>query len=279
MDSQIVKTLREMTGAGILECKKALEEANGDIQKAKEILRVRGLAKADKKAGRETREGIIFAQISENRKSGVIIELNCETDFVAKNEQFINLAKEICSAILKSSQIPQSLQDVLSLNQDSKSVDELIRSAIAIIGENINLRRFFRFDTDGFIHSYIHGIGKVGVMLELSGEPTENSLQVAQNLCMQIAAMKPEFVSIETIDPQALESEKRILIEQAKQEGKPENVIERVVEGRLKKFYQEKVLLEQPYIKDEKLSIKDYIKSVNPSLQVLRFIRLEVGSA
>ncbi|MEN3034650.1 MAG: translation elongation factor Ts [Aquificaceae bacterium] len=279
MDSQTIKTLREMTGAGILECKKALEEASGDIQKAKEILRVRGLAKADKKAGRETREGAIFSIISENRKSGVIIELNCETDFVAKNEQFTELAKKICKAILDATQIPQSLEEVMNLSYNSSTVGEAIKSAIAIIGENINLRRFSRFDTEGFIHSYIHGIGKVGVMIELNGEPDQSSIQIAQNIGMQIAAMKPEFVSVETIDPEVLNSERRILTEQAKQEGKPDNVIEKVVEGRLKKFYQEKVLLEQPYIKDEKLSVKDYIKSVNPSFRVLRFVRFEVGSA
>jgi len=226
VSAELVKTLREMTGAGMLECKKALEEAGGDIEKAKEILRIRGLAKADKKAGRETKEGIIYTYVSEDRKKGVIIELNCETDFVAKNEQFVELALKLAKHIA-------SLPD----NANKSGT-----------GEDIKDQAYF--------------------------EDASTSVGA-----LQIAAMKPEFVSIESIDPEALEREKRILTEQARQEGKPENIIEKVVEGRLKKFYQEKVLLEQAFIKDEKKTVGQYIKESATGVEIKRFVRFEVGGA
>ena len=262
VSAELVKTLREMTGAGMLECKKALEEAGGDIEKAKEILRIRGLAKADKKAGRETKEGIIYTYVSEDRKKGVIIELNCETDFVAKNEQFVELALKLAKHIASlpdnanKSGTGEDIKDQAYFEDASTSVGDLIKSAIARIGENIQLRRFVRFDTDGYVHAYVHGIGRVGVLIDYTApQINDNVLRVVQDAALQIAAMKPEFVSIESIDPEALEREKRILTEQARQEGKPENIIEKVVEGRLKKFYQEKVLLEQAFIKDEKKTV------------------------
>jgi elongation factor Ts len=285
VSAEMVKQLREMTGAGMLECKKALEEAGGDIEKAKEILRIRGLAKADKKAGRETKEGIIYAYVSEDRKRGVIIELNCETDFVAKNEQFTELALKLAKHIANTPENANrtgSGEDIAGqITEEGVSVADLIKSAIAKIGENIQLRRFARFDTEGFVHAYVHGIGRVGVLLEYIYPKgvDEQVLRVVQDIVMQVAAMKPEFVSIESIEPQALEREKRILTEQARQEGKPENIIEKVVEGRLRKFYQEKVLLEQTFIKDEKKTVKQYIQESAPGLEIRRFVRFEVGGA
>ncbi|WPM32778.1 translation elongation factor Ts [Hydrogenobacter sp. T-2] len=286
ISAEMVKTLREMTGAGMLECKKALEEAGGDMEKAKEILRIRGLAKADKKAGRETKEGIIYAYVSEDRKRGVLIELNCETDFVAKNEHFVELALNIAKHIAS---IPENKdragtgEDITSqaYAQDTNiSVGDLIKSAIAKIGENIQLRRFARFDTEGFVHAYVHGIGKVGVLIDyFVPSLNDQTLRVVQDVALQIAAMKPEFVSIESVDPEALERERRILTEQARQEGKPENIIEKVVEGRLKKFYQEKVLLEQAFIKEEKKTVGQYIKESQTGVEIKRFVRFEVGGA
>ncbi len=282
--AEMVKTLREMTGAGMLECKKALEEAGGDMEKAKEILRIRGLAKADKKAGRETKEGIIYAYVSEDRKRGVLIELNCETDFVAKNEHFVELALNIAKHIaLEPENVNRagSGEEILSqayAQDKSTTVGDLIRSAIAKIGENIQLRRFVRYDTEGFVHAYVHGIGKVGVLIDYKAPSLdEQTLRVVQDVALQIAAMKPEFVSIESVDPEALERERRILTEQARQEGKPENIIEKVVEGRLKKFYQEKVLLEQAFIKEEKKTVGQYIKESQTGVEINRFTRFEVG--
>jgi Translation elongation factor Ts len=286
ISAELVKQLREMTGAGMLECKKALEEAQGDIEKAKEILRIRGLAKAEKKAGRETKEGIVQTYVSEDRKVGVILELNCETDFVAKNEQFVelslNLAKHIVS-LKENADKSGGFEDIAQqpyYADNSQKVEDLVKSAIARIGENIKLSRWARFDAEGYVHAYVHGIGRVGVLMEYKADRiSDDVLRLAQDIILQIAAMKPEFVSVEAIPLEVLEREKRILAEQTRQEGKPEHLIDKIVEGKLRKFYQEKVLLEQPFIKDEKKSVKHYISESGLNFEVVRFVRFEVGSA
>jgi translation elongation factor Ts (EF-Ts) len=286
ISAELVKQLREMTGAGMLECKKALEEAQGDIEKAKEILRIRGLAKAEKKAGRETKEGIVQTYVSEDRKVGVILELNCETDFVAKNEQFVelslNLAKHIAS-LKENANKSGSFEDIAQqpyYADSTQKVEDLVKSAIARIGENIKLSRWASFDAEGYVHAYVHGIGRVGVLMEYKADRlSDDVLRLAQDIILQIAAMKPEFVSVEAIPSEVLEREKRILAEQTRQEGKPEHMIDRIVEGKLKRFYQEKVLLEQSFIKDEKKSVKQYISESGLNFEVVRFVRFEVGSA
>jgi len=286
ISAELVKQLREMTGAGMLECKKALEEAQGDIEKAKEILRIRGLAKAEKKAGRETKEGIVQTYVSEDRKVGVILELNCETDFVAKNEQFVelslHLAKHIAS-LKENANRSGGFEDIAQqpyYADNSQKVEDLVKSAIARIGENIKLSRWARFDAEGYVHAYVHGIGRVGVLMEYKADRISDAvLRLAQDIILQIAAMKPEFVSVEAIPSEVLEREKRILAEQTRQEGKPEHLIDKIVEGKLRKFYQEKVLLEQPFIKDEKKSVKHYISESGLNFEVVRFVRFEVGSA
>jgi elongation factor Ts len=286
ISAELVKQLREMTGAGMLECKKALEEAQGDIEKAKEILRIKGLAKAEKKAGRETKEGIVQTYVSEDRKVGVILELNCETDFVARNEQFVelslNLAKHITS-LKENANKSGGFEDIAQqpYHADStQKVEDVVKSAIARIGENIKLSRWARFDAEGYVHAYVHGIGRVGVLMEYKADRiSDDVLRLAQDIVLQIAAMKPEFVSVEAIPSEVLEREKRILAEQTRQEGKPEHLIDKIVEGKLRKFYQEKVLLEQPFIKDEKKSVKQYISESGLNFEVVRFVRFEVGSA
>jgi elongation factor Ts len=286
ISAELVKQLREMTGAGMLECKKALEEAQGDIEKAKEILRIKGLAKAEKKAGRETKEGIVQTYVSEDRKVGVILELNCETDFVAKNEQFVelslNLAKHIAS-LKENANKSGGFEDIAQqpyYADSTQKVEDVVKSAIARIGENIKLSRWARFDAEGYVHAYVHGIGRVGVLMEYKTDKiSDDVLRLAQDIILQIAAMKPEFVSVEAIPSEVLEREKRILAEQTRQEGKPEHIIDRIVEGKLRKFYQEKVLLEQPFIKDEKKSVKQYISESGLNFEVVRFVRFEVGSA
>jgi len=286
ISAELVKQLREMTGAGMLECKKALEEAQGDIEKAKEILRIKGLAKAEKKASRETKEGIVQTYVSEDRKVGVILELNCETDFVARNEQFVelslNLAKHIAS-LKENANKSGSFEDIAQqpyYADSTQKVEDVVKSAIARIGENIKLSRWARFDAEGYVHAYVHGIGRVGVLMEYKTDRiSDDVLRLARDIILQIAAMKPEFVSVEAIPSEVLEREKRILAEQTRQEGKPEHIIDKIVEGKLKKFYQEKVLLEQPFIKDEKKSVKQYISESGLNFEVVRFVRFEVGSA
>jgi len=286
ISAELVKQLREMTGAGMLECKKALEEAQGDIEKAKEILRIKGLAKAEKKASRETKEGIVQTYVSEDRKVGVILELNCETDFVARNEQFVelslNLAKHIAS-LKENANKSGSFEDIAQqpyYADSTQKVEDVVKSAIARIGENIKLSRWARFDAEGYVHAYVHGIGRVGVLMEYKTDRiSDDVLRLAQDIILQIAAMKPEFVSVEAIPSEVLEREKRILAEQTRQEGKPEHIVDKIVEGKLRKFCQEKVLLEQPFIKDEKKSVKQYISESGLNFEVVRFVRFEVGSA
>ncbi len=279
-----VKKLREMTGAGMLDCKKALEEAGGDIEKAKEILRVKGLAKAEKKAGRETKEGLVRVKVSEDRKKGAMIEINCETDFVARNEEFQKLADEVLEHVLAIDENANKEGETANVlcqkfyKDNSKTVEELIKEAIAKIGENIRLTRYCRYDTEDYLHSYVHGGGRIGVLLEFkASEVSDEVLRVVQDVAMQIAAMRPEFVSIESIPEEVLEREKKILMEQAKQEGKPEHILEKIVQGRLKKFYQEKVLLEQAFIRDDKKTVGQMIKESGLDVEIKRFCRFELG--
>ncbi len=277
-----VKKLREMTGAGMLDCKKALEEAGGDMEKAKEILRIKGLAKAEKKAGRETKEGVVHVKLSEDRKRGVIVEVNCETDFVAMNEEFRKLVEDIALHILSVEENRNKEgegTEILSqpfFKDSSKTLEEVIKEAIAKIGENIRLSRFSRMDAEGYLHSYIHGGGRIGVLLEFKAESLdEKTMRTVQDVAMQIAAMKPEFVSRERVSQEVIEREKRILSEQARREGKPEHIIERIVEGKLRRFFEEKVLLDQPFIKDEEKTVGEFLEGTG--VEVVRFVRFEVG--
>ncbi len=279
-----VKKLREMTGAGMLDCKKALEEAGGDIEKAKEILRVKGLAKAEKKAGRETKEGLIYVVLSEDRKKGAMIELNCETDFVARNEEFRKLAERIARHVLEKEEIGDSEgegEKILSqelYDEPGKTVELLIKEAIAKIGENIKLSRYCRYVTGDYLHSYVHGGGRIGVIVDFKApELNEQVLRVVQDVAMQIAAMRPEYTRAEDIPQEVLERERRILREQALSEGKPEHIVDKIVEGKLKKFYQEKVLLQQPFIKDDKKTVGDFIKESGTGVEIKRFCRFELG--
>ncbi|HIQ48585.1 MAG TPA: elongation factor Ts [Aquifex aeolicus] len=279
-----VKKLREMTGAGMLDCKKALEEAGGNIEKAKEILRVKGLAKAEKKAGRETKEGIVYVIVSEDRKKGAMIELNCETDFVARNEEFQKLAQKVTQHILekeenrdKSGEGSEILSQGL-YDEPSKSVEILIKEVIAKIGENIKLSRYCRYDTDDYLHSYVHGGGRIGVLVDFeASQLNDQVIRLVQDIAMQIAAMRPEYVRVEDIPEEVLERERRILREQALQGGKPEHIVDKIVEGKLKKFYQEKVLLEQPFIKDDKKKVGDIVKESGLDVDIKRFCRFELG--
>jgi elongation factor Ts len=289
---ELVKQLREMTGAGMLDCKKALEEAGGDIEKAKEILRKKGLAKAAKKASRETKEGLVVAV--GDKKKGVLLEINCETDFVARNELFQNYAKQIAELIAKENKFKNvGLGDVEELKKTEieagKDVDTFVKEAIAKIGENIQIKRFARFDADSdnkLIATYIHPPGRIGAMVEVECEPPEicekpEVLELVKDILLQIAAMRPEYLSVEEVPQDVIQKEKEIYMEQARQEGKPEHILERIAEGKIRKFYQEKVLLEQPFIKEDKKSVKKLIDEVSKQaggkINLTRFVRFELG--
>lgn len=280
-----VMKLREQTGVGMMDCKKALVEADGNFDEAVKYLREKGMASAAKKQSRVAAEGLVKCFISDDKKVGVAVEVNCETDFVARSDQFIALIDNIAHHIVSS-----NATDVDALlaepyyADNAKTVSVLIAEATAAIGEKISLRRFTKYvlTDDGIVASYIHMGGKIGVLTEVkSSAPVDALQELAFNICMQIAASKPQVVNIADVDASQLDSEREILTAQARNEGKPEAVISKMVEGRIHKFYKEVCLLEQEYVRDSSLSVKQVIadveKQTGASIIVSRFVRYEMG--
>ena len=266
-----VMALREKTGAGVLDCKKALTDADGDVSKAIDLLRERGIAKAEKKASRIAAEGIVSCYIEGN--VGVLVELNSESDFVAKNPQFAEIATEVSKVIVKEN--PADVDALLTCNCDGATVEEYLKSKIAIIGEKIAVRRFVRYESAGFLASYIHLGGKLGVMLDVNGEATEASEEAAHDVTLQIAFTKPAYLTKEEVSAETLEKEKAVLKQQAMNEGKPEAIAEKMVLGRIKKFYEENCLLEQAFIKDDSKKVCELLKGAN--ISVARFVFFVMG--
>lgn len=283
--AQLVKELRELTGAGMMDCKKALSETNGDLSKAVDVLREKGLASAAKKAGRVAAEGVVSSYVSEDYSKGTLIELNCETDFVAINPLFVNLSKEICQIASEN-----ACEDVATIegleykfNSEFATVKDAIIGAVAKLGENISLRRVTNYATsEGVVNTYIHGDGKIGVMVELkSDRKDEEVAKIAKDICMQIAASNPLFLDVDSVDQEVVEKERQILKTQALNEGKPEQVVEKMVEGRIRKYYQEVCLVEQSFVKDPDLTVKKFVESKSKELgseiKIVRFSRFEKG--
>ena len=268
-----VKELREKTGAGMMDCKKVLTETDGDMEKAIELLRERGIAKAAKKSGRVAAEGLVECYISEDGKVGSIVEVNAETDFVAKNQEFKDFVMDVAKQIVEKN--PANIEDLLaqeSIAEAGKTVQEVLTGKIATIGENMNIRRFERFETStGLIEKYIHGEGKIAVLVELTAGTTE----LAKDICMQIAAARPEFVKDSDVPEERVQKEMEILKVQAMNEGKPEAIAEKMVQGRLRKFYEEICLVDQEFVKNPDKKIKDLLKENNA--EVVRFARFEKG--
>ena len=266
-----VKELRERTGSGMMECKKALVENGGDIEAAIEWMRKQGLAKADRKAGRVAAEGIIATAISDDARKAAMIEVNSETDFVSKNEDFRQFATAVVQKILTSN--PTTLDELLSMSLDdgSEGINEARQALIAKIGENINVRRFTFLETkNGHIGRYIHG-DRIGVLVAVEG----GDEVLAKDLAMHIAASKPQAITPEDILTEVLNKEREILIAQAKDSGKSPEIIEKMVEGRLQKFLSEITLLGQPFVKDPDIKVGKLLKSAGASVR--RFVRFEVG--
>ena len=269
----LVKELREKTGAGMMDCKKVLTETDGDLEKASELLRERGIAKAAKKSGRVAAEGLVEAYISEDGKVGAIVEVNSETDFVGKNEEFKAFVMDVAKQVVKNN--PATVEDLLaesSIAEEGKTVQEVLVGKIATIGENITIRRFARFETtDGLIEKYIHGDGKIAVLVNMKN----GNKELAKDICMQIAAARPEYVSREQVPAERLEKEKEILKAQTMNEGKPEAIAEKIVMGRINKFYEEICLVDQGFIKENKMKVSKYVESKNSN--IIKFVRYEVG--
>lgn len=268
--ASMVKELRESTGAGMMDCKKALTEANGDMAKAVDILREKGLSQAAKKAGRVAAEGAVVSYVSEDGKTGVLAEVNCETDFVGHNENFQNLAKSIAKQAAEKA--PADVDALLATEMDGKTVKDVVTEAVAKIGENISVRRFVRYEsTEGQVYSYIHGGGKIGVLVELKGGDAE----LGKDIAMQVAAANPSYLDRTQVPSSELEHEKEVLAAEARNEGKPEKIIEKMVIGRINKYYKEVCLVDQEFIRDGDLTIAKLLKSKNA--EVVRFERFQLG--
>lgn len=266
----IVKELRERTGAGMMDCKKALVATEGDMEKAIDFLREKGLSQAAKKAGRVAAEGAVVAHVTEDGKVGAIVEVNCETDFVGQNENFQALAKSIAALIVETN--PADVETLLASELDGKAVKDVVTEAIAKIGENISVRRFVRFESaEGKVYSYIHAGGKIGVLVDMKG----GDLELGKDIAMQVAAANPQYLDRAEVPASELEHEKDILTEQARNEGKPEKIIEKMVLGRINKYYKDVCLVDQEFIKDGDLTISKLLKSKNA--EVARFARFQLG--
>ena len=266
----LVKDLRKRTGAGMMDCKKALVETNADLEAAIDLMRASGAAKAAKKAGRVASEGLINVAISDDNKSAIILEVNSETDFVTKSQSFIDFVSALGKIALKNK--PESVETFLALTLDSgETVDEAREDIVAKIGENITVRRVQNVSTEnGVLGAYKHG-DRIAVLTVLSG----NDAALAKDIAMHIAASRPECISEEQLSNELLEREKSIFIEQAKESGKPDNIIEKMIVGRMKKFVNEVTLYGQAFIKDPDTSVGKLVKSKN--VEVESFVRFEVG--
>ena len=279
----MVAALRVKTGCGMLDCKMALTYENGDMDAAIDFLREKGLAAATKKAGRIAAEGVAYACTNEAGNVGVAIEVNAETDFVAKNADFQNFVKTCADTVM--AQNPADVDALLTCKAaDSElTVDELLKEKILTIGENIKIRRFQRFE--GTVVSYIHGGGRIGVLVKFETSPEvaakEGFQEYAKNIAMQVAAINPSYLDEASVPADVVEHEKKILTEQVIESGKPANIAEKIVVGRLGKFYKEVCLVEQAYVKDGDLSVKQYTentaKELGGDIKIVAFVRFEKG--
>lgn len=264
-----VKALRERTGAGMMECKRALQNSGGDIDAAIEQMRKDGLAKADKKAGRTAAEGMIVITVAEDRGAAVMVEVNCETDFVAKGDDFQNFARDVAKTALAGS--APDREALLASDIGGHSVDEARRALVARIGENIDVRRFVRVEAGGAgLADYVHGL-RIGVIAVVEGGDEE----LARDMALQVAASAPRFVTGDDVDDEVKQREREILIAQAQDSGKPADIIEKMVAGRMRKFVDEITLEGQPFVKDPDMSVGELLKQ--RGARVRRFERFELG--
>jgi len=268
--ASMVKDLRDRTDAPMMDCKKALTEADGDSARAEEILRVRFGNKASKAAGRLAAEGIVIAFVAKDGKTGTLLEVNSETDFCAKNEDFLKYAHDLVSAINEKN--PANIDALTNLTMSSGNAEEVRAQLVGKIGENITPRRFIRYQTTGQIVSYVHS-GRIGVLLDLQGGDDG----LGKDLAMHIAANKPKALNASGINAQLIEVEKRVAIEKAKEAGKPEAMLEKIAEGTIQKFLKEVTLLNQPFVKDDKVTIEQLLKANNATINAFSIYSVGEG--
>ena len=268
--ASLVKELREKTGAGMMDCKKALSETGGDLEKAIDFLRTKGLADAAKKSGRVAAEGLVVTYLSDDLKNGAIVEVNCETDFVAKTDDFINFSNAICKLVADKK--PADMDALLALDFEGATVEKTIAEKVAKIGENIRIRRFAQYDASCMLEAYIHAGGKIGVLVEFD-KVTNADKELVRDIALHICAANPLCVSDKDLDPQVIAHEKEIYIQKAKESGKPDNIIEKIVEGQVNKFKQESCLVSQKFVKNPDESIAKLLGDK----VVVRFTRYQLG--
>lgn len=269
-----VKELRDMTGAGMMDCKKALVETDGDVDAAAEFLQKKGIAKAAKKAGRVAAEGLVETWTSADETQGVLVEINCETDFVSRNEKFQSFVATVTETIGASD--AQTVEEALALDHDGASLEDSIKEAIAKIGENIQLRRFARFSVDeGVVADYIHAGNQIAVLVSVQGD-ADKAGDFGRDVAMHVAAMNPGFLSADDIDEQAAAKQEEIFHAQVVEEGKPENIIPRIVEGKIGKWKKEHNLLDQAFVKNPDLTVAEY-QSETGDVSIVGFVRYQVG--
>ena len=276
----LVKDLRDRTGAGMMDAKKALVETDGDMEAASDWLRAKGLSKAAKKSGRTAADGLVAAVLSDDGKTGALVELNAETDFVARNEKFQSALSGIAKTALESDGTLEGVQNAKAPQGDG-TVNDMITGLVATIGENMTLRRVAKLTADnGQVASYVHSpeaenMGKIGVLVALEGGDAAKLADAGRKVAMHVAATSPASATTDDLDPALVEKERQILTEQARESGKPDNVIEKMIEGRLKKFYKEVVLVEQPFVMNPDQTVGDFIEEQGAKL--IGFVRVTLG--
>ncbi len=269
-----VNKLRQMTGAGMMDCKKALEEANGDFDEAVTILRKKGQKISSKRADVEANEGAVFVKTSDDQKTGMVVSLRCETDFVAKNEGFVELGQKLIELALDKK--PTNLEEFAAMDMDGLSVNDQITEYMGKIGEKIQLSSLESVDAEKVV-SYIHSNNKIAVLLGMNGVGSSDVSEVGRDIAMQVAAMRPVALDKDGVDPAIIEKEIEIGKEQARQEGKPENILEKIAMGKLNKFYKENTLLNQQFVKDSSKTITQLLKDVSGDLSINEFKRVEIA--
>ena len=265
-----VKDLREKTGVGMMDCKKALVETNGDFEKAISYLREKGLSKASKKADRTTNEGQVFISLSNDRSHGIILEISCETDFVARNDRFHAFGQSIASFLLNQPNV-NSVDDLNTLDCDGQLFESYVSQYVVELGENLSVTRFSRFNEGHYLSSYIHMNGKIGTVVSFS---TSVEDEVSKGIAMQVAATSPLGISSDDISKETLENERNVIRQQVLNEGKPEAIVDKIVDGKLNKYFKEVCLLDQQYVKNTDQSIRDLLPK---DITITQFVRYSIG--
>ncbi|MES2124651.1 MAG: translation elongation factor Ts [Gemmatimonadota bacterium] len=279
INTKDISELRARTGAGMMDCKKALEEANGDMSLASELLRKKGIAKAEKRAGRDASQGLVVIESAGDGSTAAMVELNCETDFVARNEDFQALARQLVQHALGSSPVGVTHAAFLAEQMDGKSIEEVVKLASGKTGEAMTVKQVAKFGVSGgVVGEYRHHNSQVGVLVELAGATGEPALALAREVALHVASADPLSVSMDDIPVEMLERERRIAEEQVAAEGKPEAIRAKIVDGKVKKYAQERALLEQPFVKDESVTVGALVAKL-PGARVVRFARFKVGEA